>query len=424
METTKLAPGVTARFIQNNRFKTSMISICFYLPLCKDSVSVEALIPKVMCSQSPKYKDFSDINRRLDSLYGAVLSTSVDKLGDLHEIRFAVSALSDRYTLEDSGALSGVTELLTELLFSQYLSGQKYSDSVLTREKRLLIEEINSEINEKRRYARQRCEQEMCSGEPYGLPAHGTVESVKAIDADCLYKQIEMMLKTAYVNIQITGEKLPSGLLETFKQSFSKISRDYRALNNNIIKPAKPLETVIEKMDVKQGKLVMGLRSANVGNDEQTISTMVMCDLFGGGPYSKLFSNVREKLSLCYYCSARAVRLKGLIFVESGVEKQNTERAKAEIINQFNAVKNGDFTAENLAESVRSLSDSVKSVSDDLSSSDRWYSTRTFEENPLSPEDFANKISFITAEDVKESANSFLLDTVYIIEPKEEMENE
>ena len=424
METTQLASGVTSRFIQNNRFKTTMISICFYLPLCKDTVSVEALIPKVMTSQSPEYKDFSEINRCLDLLYGAVLSTSVDKLADLHEIRFAVSALSDRYTLENSGALSGVTELLSELLFSQYLSGQKYEDSVLTREKRLLTEEINSEINDKRRYARQRCEQEMCSGEPYGLPAHGTIEGVKAIDDDCLYKQIEMMLKTAYVNIQITGEKLPAGILETFKQSFSKIQRDYQTLNKDIINPAETLETVVEKMDVKQGKLVMGLRSASVGNDEQTISTMVMGDLFGGGPYSKLFCNVREKLSLCYYCSARSVRRKGLIFVESGVEKQNTERAKEEIINQFNAVKSGDFTAENLAESTRSLSDSVKSVSDDLSSLDRWYSTRTFEENPLSPEGFAKKISLVTADDVKESANRFLLDTVYIIEPKEELENE
>ncbi|MDD4699944.1 MAG: insulinase family protein [Oscillospiraceae bacterium] len=424
MEITQLASGVTLRFIQNNRFKTTMISICFYLPLNKNTVSVEALIPKVMTAQSPKYKDFSEINRRLDSLYGAVLSTNVDKLGDLHEIRFAVSALSDRYTLENSGALSGVTELLSELLFSQYLSGQKYEDSVLTREKRLLTEEINSEINDKRRYARQRCEQEMCSGEPYGLPAHGTIEGVKAIDDDCLYKQIEMMLKTAYVNIQITGEKLPAGILETFKQSFSKIQRDYQTLNKDIINPAETLETIVEKMDVKQGKLVMGLRSASVGNDEQTISTMVMGDLFGGGPYSKLFCNVREKLSLCYYCSARSVRRKGLIFVESGVEKQNTERAKEEIINQFNAVKSGDFTAENLAESTRSLSDSVKSVSDDLSSLDRWYSTRTFEENPLSPEGFAKKISLVTADDVKESANRFLLDTVYIIEPKEELENE
>jgi len=424
MEITQLSSGVTSRFIQSNRFKTTMISICFYLPLCKDTVSVEALIPKVMTVESPEYKDFSEINRRLDSLYGATLSTSVDKLGDLHEIRFSVSALSDRYTLEDSGALIGATELLTELLFSQYLSGQKYSDGVLVREKRLLSEEIKSEINEKRRYARQRCEQEMCKSEPFGLPAHGYVEGVEAIDNGFLYKQIEIMLKSAYANIQITGEKMPDGILETFKQSFSKIQRDYHPLNKDVIKSAQPLETVIEKMDVKQGKLVMGLRSSAVGNDEQSIGTMVMGDLFGGGPYSKLFCNVREKMSLCYYCSARPVRRKGLIFVESGVEKVNTERAKEEIVNQFNAVKNGDFTNENLEESIRSLSDTVKSVSDDLSSLDRWYSTRTFEQNPLSPEEFAKKISFVTAEEVKESANSFTLDTVYIIEPKEDSENE
>lgn len=424
METIQLASGVTARFIQNNRFKTTMISVYFYLPLCKDTVSVQALIPKVMTAQSPQYKDFSEINRRLDSLYGATLSTSVDKLGDLHEIRFAVTAISDRYTLDESGALTGAAQLLTELLFSQYLSGQKYSDNVITREKRLLSEEIKGEINDKRRYARQRCEEEMCSGEPYGLSAHGTVEGVEAINNDAIYNEIKNMLETAYINIQITGEKMPDGIIDTLKQSFSKIQRNYQKLNDDIIKSAKSTDTVIEKMDVKQGKLVMGFRSETVGNDEQTIDTMVMTDLFGGGPYSKLFCNVREKMSLCYYCSARSVRRKGLVFVESGVEKQNTERAKQEIINQFKAVQSGEFSSENLQEAVRSLSDSVKSVSDDLSSLDRWYATRTFEENPMSPEDFANKISSVTAEDVKKSANSFMLDTVYIIEPKEEMENE
>ena len=163
----------------------------------------------------------------------------------------------------------------------------------------------------------------------------------------------------------------------------------------------------------------MGFSSKIYGNDDVSLPLMIMCDIFGGGPYSKLFSNVREKMSLCYYCSAAAVRLKGLITVESGVETANAEKAEQEILNQLQAVKNGDFTDFEFESSVKSITDSLGSYEDSQASIDQWYALKVNNSEIYSPEDIVEKIKNVTREQVITAANGVNLHTVYKLFPKE-----
>ncbi|MDO4742995.1 MAG: pitrilysin family protein [bacterium] len=415
-----IVDGVVESFIKSDKFKTTVISVSFYLKATAQTVAVNALVGAMMSSSTIKYSDTVSLKRYLDNLYGAVLTNNVKKNGDYQEINLTLSVLDD--CKEGSGSLfSAAVNLLNDMIFERYFSDVDYPVEILEREKRLQSEQTLGMINDKRLFSRQRCEEEVCKEEPFGLPVLGTVEQIENIDAKALKSALKRIIETAYVSIKIIGKTLPEGAFTVFEDNFKKVQREFAGTKRDIVRQAGPVRTVADKLDVTQGKLVLGFRSDSAGADAQTVPVAVMADIFGGGPHSKLFLNVREKQSLCYYCSARPVRRKGLMFVESGVEGENILKAKQEILNQFNQVKAGCFTQEDLDTSIRSLCAGISMLEDDSSSLDLWYSARFDEQDPLTPKQYIEILNRVTKQQVVDAAQKFELDTVYILEPTEDV---
>ncbi len=420
-EIISLGNGVEGLFIKNSRFNTTSVSFNFYLPLNEESVAHNALLPFVLTSCSKDYPDFTALNLKLSKLYGARLDSSCEKYGDCQLLRMTISVIDDKFSLDDDSLVLQASELLLNLIFNPNTENGSFYECDVEREKRKAIEHIKGEIAEKRVYAKNRLIAEMFKGTPYGLPKCGTEENVTKITGESLYAAWENMLKTAFVRVHIVGAATPQKFFERIKERFETLQRD-NITDCKICKPLKPTDkvnTVIEKMDVKQGKLVMGFSSDMYGDDDLSVPLMVMCDIFGGGPYSRLFTNVREKMSLCYYCTATSVRYKGLLTVDSGVEKENCEKAEKEILNQLNIIKDGEFLDSELESSKKSFCDSLKTYYDSQNSLDLWYALKINNANLYSPEDIIEKIKVITKEDVVYAAKGVKLHTVYKLLPKE-----
>jgi hypothetical protein len=114
------------------------------------------------------------------------------------------------------------------------------------------------------------------------------------------------------------------------------------------VETAEDVTYVKETAPVKQGKLVMGFRLGMKDRNDDYAAKRIMSDVFGGNPNSKLFKVVREEMSLCYYCSSRMLRAKGIMLVQSGIESFNEEKAKTAILDQLEEIKKGNFTEEDL----------------------------------------------------------------------------
>ena len=417
-----LSEGAEGLFIKNERFNTTSVSFNFYLPLSSDTAAEYALLPFMLTTCGEEYTDFSVLNYKLSRLYGARLDASAEKLGDYQLLRMRISVINDKYTFENESLLSRATDMLLSLIFKPKAENGIFCNDDLNREKRKAIEHIKGEISEKRIYAKNRLIEEMYRGKSYGVPKCGTVEDVEKITGESLYKAWENMLKKAYIRVQVVGASLPPRFFESISEKLEDIPRT-EITNCKLTEPTEAsvkTNDIIERMAVKQGKLVMGFSADMYGDDDNSLPLMVMTDIFGGGPYSKLFSNVREKMSLCYYCSASAVRGKGLITVDSGVEAENADKAKNEILNQLNSVKNGDFTDFEYEASVKSLRDSLNSYNDSQVMLDTWYVLKACNNNVYSPEEISDKIANITREDIVNAAKGVKLHTVYMLLPKEE----
>lgn len=417
-----LSEGAEGLFIKTDRFKTTLISFNFYLPLKKETVAEFALLPFILTSCSKKYPDFSQLNYKLSRLYGARLDSSAEKYGDWQLLKMTVSVINDRYSLDGESLANRACDMLLGLIFEPSTENSAFLENDVSREKRKAIEHIRGEISEKRILAKNRLIEEMYKDEPYGVPKCGTVEDVEKITGSSLYTAWQNMLKTAFIRVNVVGSSVPSGFFERISENFALLDRKDITLPK-ISAPTKENKTVskvTDRMDVKQGKLCLGFSSEMYGNDDDSLPLMIMCDIFGGGPYSRLFSNVREKMSLCYYCSASAVRQKGLITVESGIETENAEKAEKEILNQLETVKKGEFTDFEFESSIKSVCDSLSSYGDSQAAIDTWYTMKINNNGTYSPTEIAERIKAITRDEVTAAAKGVKLHTVYKLLPKEE----
>lgn len=414
----KIANGADGIFIENTRFNTTVISFNFYLPLNKKTISENALLPYVLTSCSEDYRDYSELNLKLSMLYGADITVSVEKMRDVQHIKIVISVINDEYSFTNGSVISEAMELIMSMVFNPAKENSSLSYSDTEREKRKLLEHISGEFNDKRTFALNRMLENMFDDSAYGVSKYGTYSDAENITCEKLYTAWVNMLNSAYIRIQVIGKEIPEGLFNGVAEKLAAFNRT-KATDYTFCEPVKPRETVktvTENYDVVQGKLVMGFSSAVYGDEAFAFS--VMADIFGGGTYSHLFENVREKMSLCYYCSASAFRNKGLMIVQSGVEAENAEKAEEEILNQLRLIQQGNFSDFAFEASKKSIIGSLKAYNDSLYAIDRWYSSVIIGNELLTPEKAIEKISEITKQDIINTALGVKLNTVYRLMPK------
>lgn len=417
LNTKEICSGVNFTNIHDNRFKTARISATFFTPLSNDTVSANGILPYIITRSCKQYPDFAALNKKLSSLYGASIYSDVGKNGDNQVLVISAVGIDDKYSLDGQSVSKELARLLCSIIFEPDLENGRFKSENIEQERRQLIEAIDAEYNNKRIFAKNRCEQTMCANEKSGISPYGTKEQAESLTSDEIYNAWKNVLKTARVEITMMGDSSPELAMKMFMEAFSKVERkNIVDCSTEIVRKAP--DTVKEKQDVqtiKQCKLVMGLRAGVCGNDDDVMATRIMVALLGGTPHSKLFLNVREKYSLCYYCAAKYERYKGIIFIESGVEQKNIERAKEEIMNQLKAIQNGDFDDDEVNAAKLSLCNSFKTVSDSIGSLESWYISQTFENKKMSPEQTVEELKKVTRQQIIDAANKVTLDTVYTL---------
>lgn len=425
IQLTNLARGVDGMYIPSARFKTTRISVNFFLPLSAETISANTILPSMLTTSSAKYPNYRSLQTALGNLYGASLSASSGKVGDAQIMTLTLTSLDDKF-LDGERIARECALLLTSMIFEPNLDRSgNFKEADIVREKRLLLENIEGELNNKRSYALSKAESALFKDKVYGLPQYGTAEGAKALKAPDLRAAWQRALNQAYIRISVVGSKAPDEIFDVFKSKFSSIDREPAKLNIFDKLPARAeTERVVEAMDVAQGKLVMEFTTNTGGSVISTAAFSVMCDLFGGGPYSLLFANVREKLSLCYYCAARSNRFKGIMTVDSGVEQQNAAAAEEEILRQLEVIKSGGFSDDDLAASKLGKADRIRTMFDSARETESFYMSQVFDDTSCTMEELLEAVSSVTREQIIEAAQNIKPALFYMLKPKEDGENE
>lgn len=415
----ELADGVIFNSISDNRFKTMKLLTNIFLPMSEETASVNALLCYVMVRCCKKYPDMVKMSRKLGSLYGAEVNGSVSKMGDMQCIKIDIGGLSDKYAINNEKISAELSELLCEVIFNPKVNDGKFDEKDILQEKRQISDMIDSDFNDKRVYASQRLVEIMCADEVYGIKWCGTKEQVEAVTAEQLYSAWQNMLKNAHFEITFVGESNPDNAAEIIKNSFKEIKRTPVDLSTDVVYSVFEEKNVVEKMEVAQSKLEIGFRTACAEPEPETVATRLMSVILGGTASSKLFNNVREKKSLCYYCLARYQRLKGIMVIESGVESANIEAAKKAILAEVEDMKNGNISDFEINSAKLAVINSTLGVSDTITGLSSWYSSQVMDASVDTPEEACKKVEAVTREEIVNAAKKLMLDTIFVLKAGE-----
>ena len=359
-----------------------------------------------------------EINKSLEEMYGASFDCGIDKTGDNQVLKFYLETINDEFAFSnDEKLLKQGIEKILDIIFNPYLENGIFKDEYVKQEKENLKQIIQGKIDNKARYALDRCIEEMYKNEPFGIYKFGYIEDLEKIDAANLYKQYKKLISEAKIDIFVSGI-LYDDIEKIIKENVN-IQRLQEREPNYIIPDIKEKQLVeekeiIESKEVTQGKVIIGL-DVNLQDDNQRYATMIYNSLFGGSANSKLFQNVREKASLAYTASSNYIRFKSNIFVNCGIEIENYEKALKIIKEQIESMKKGEFTEEEIENAKKGIIASIKTIEDEQDTEITYYFGQEMSKNKVNIDEYMEKIKNVTKEDVEEIANKITVNTIYFL---------
>ncbi len=410
---TKLAEGVYLTRLPARKFKTSLLSAQFMTPIAAETAAAQALLPAVLRRGTMRYPDMGALSTRLDELYGAEIDYTVRKKGECQCVGFVASFIDDAFTPGGEKLLEPVAELLGQVIGNPVTKDGRFLPEYVDSERTNLVDAIRSILNDKRDYADLRLLQEMCAGEPYGVSRFGDEKTAQALTGEQVYEAYTRLLSSAPLELFYCGSASAERVEAALMAALSNLPhKAVQAIPQSQCHTArKEVKRVTDLMDVTQGKLGMGF---TCGSDD--FSALMMGNtLFGGSSNAKLFMNVREKLSLCYYASSLFHRQKGIITVSSGIEFQNFQKAYDEIQHQLKAVQDGKLEDWELEGARSTLCNAYATIGDSQSKLENFWLGQTATGRDDTPEALAEGVRTVSPERIYEAMKTVSLDTVYFL---------
>ena len=412
----EIKKGIKLHILNTDKFKTNLVAVFLTTKLERETVTANALISAVLRRGTNNMKTQEEISKQLEELYGASFDCGIDKTGDNQVLKFYIESVNDAFLPQSNeNILKKSIENILDIILNPLVENNAFKKEYVEQEKSNMKQRIAGRIDNKRRYALDRCIEEMYKGKPFGLYRFGYVEDIDNINEVSLYERYKQLIDQCKIDIFVSGnvnEEVENIIVEN--QNVKKLEEREPSYNTESEKNTVKQGEKIEKMDVMQGKLVVGL-DVNSQNEDEKYNVMIYNTILGGSANSKIFQNVREKANLAYEASSRYFRYKDNIFVNCGIEISNYEKALNLIKEQLEDMKNGDFTEEEVENAKKAIISSIKTIDDEQDTSITYYFGQEMSGNQKSVDDYIERIGKVNKEDVIQVANKVEINTIYFL---------
>jgi len=415
IETITLLPGITLRVCRDTRFKQGCLSFQLIRQMKAEEAALNALLPSVLLRGTRNCPDLRSITEHLDELYGASVSPLVRRVGDYQTTGLYCGFMDDRFALPGDQVLRPMLQFLEEILLDSPLEKGVFLSSFVESEKKNLIATIESELNDKRAYSMSRLLRLLCREDTFGIPRLGEKEQVETITPESLYSHYRNILRSSPIDIFYVGSAESAQVAELLMPLVTKLgARGTRLQPQTAFHPCEKSD-VVETMDVSQGKLCMGFVTPVINRQQDFAAMQLMNVIFGSGMTSKLFQNVREKMSLCYSIGSGYYGTKGIVVVSAGIDFDKEQLTRDEVLRQLNICREGGITGQELKSAKEALLSSLRSTHDSPGAIEGFYATAALSGLIFSHSEYMEAVEKATIDDVVACANTLELHTTYFL---------
>ena len=415
---TELKEGITLHEIETYKFKTNLYAIFLSTPLKRENVTLNAILPMILRRGSNKIKTQEEISKKLEVMYGADFDCGIEKSGNNQILKFYLESLNDEFIVNDENILRESLQVLIDIVFNPLTIENKFNDEYIKGEKENLKQIIQAKIDNKARFAYERCIEEMYRDKPYGLYRFGYIEDLENINSNNLYEYYKKLISECKIDIFISGktEGKSKQILEEDELIKNLKPREavYLINGENEEKEEVKEREVVQNMQVNQGKLVIGLDLKNI-TEKEKYAASVYNILLGGSANSKLFQNVREKASLAYTASSSYLRQKNNIIIRAGIEIENYEKALNLIKEQIVDMEKAEFKPEEVENAKQLIISTVNGIADSQDAEITYYFGQELSKESTEIEEYVENIKKVEPNEINEIAKKIQINTIYFL---------
>ena len=418
MKRENLAPGVFLNTLDAQKFNRCRITIRFQYPACRETATASAVLPLVLERCCADYPDMTLLSRRLAKLYGADLSVDNSTNGANRVLTVSVTGIKDEFALEGEDLTAEYADLVFGVAFRPYLVNGRFDEEALAIERGKLRQQLQAEVNDKRLYCVRQARRRFFGDSLAGVERDGYLEEVDGVTPQLLTQVYKEMLCRASIEVTAIGAK-DETVRRLLLAALEGRKRDWQAPLPGLFMPRRQPDHQVETMDMVQAKLCLLFTAGRCTGAQEIAASRLAMALYGGSVTSRLFLNVREKQSLCYYCSSSYTSVTGCMMVDSGVEPANARKAETAILKELAQLCDGPITDEEMEDCRRGLLSSLESVEDSLSGLEGWYFAEIARGGPVStPAQARAALEQVTKEQVRQVLRQFTLSVSYLLTPE------
>ncbi len=403
-----------------DKFKTNLIQLYFMLPLKNHKeAAMTALLPAVLKRGTEKLPNNRALKTQLEELYGSKLNFNVLKRGENQILKFSLEIVNEKFLPHKANLTEEAFELLNDIIFHPLLEDGIFKEDFVIQEKENLKNNIISLINDKYSYALENCIKKMCKNEKYGIYKLGDVKSAETISSRELFNHYQKIINKAKRSLFLVGNFKSSFMDNISEKTPLKTGEEIYDNNTEVVYKEKEIDFYEEEMPVNQAKLTLGFRTGITRKMDDYYALIVFNSLLGGSTHSKLFQEVREKRSLAYYVNSSIESTKGLLFINSGIDAENSEKVIELINREIKAIIDGQFSEEEFLRSKKSIVNSLKEDFDSSRALAAQYLLTLINERDESISETIEGINSVDIIDVQAAAKKLKMDTVYLLKSEE-----
>ena len=420
IDSKELIPGIKLHLIKTDKFKTDLSALFMTIPLKKETATIDCVIPAVLQRGTANLKTQEEINKKLEEMYGTSFDCGIDKIGDNHVIKFYAESIDASFVPDNEELLRTQLNILFSIAFNPVIENGMFKQEYVESEKENIRQKIREKIDNKEQYAVDKCIEAMYKEAPYALYKYGNEQDLKTIDAKSLFDRYQEIIKTAKIDIFVSGNIDEKNVKEIIAEEISKynlIPRESEYIQNNEqteIKEIVSTKTIEEKLDVAQGKLILGL-DVMENKPNSRFAVGIFNVILGESATSKLFQNVREKASLAYSARSIYIRQKNNIFIRCGIEIPNYEKALNIILKQLDDMKDGNFTDEDIENAKKYTINGINSVEEEQDTEITYYMSQELSGLNTDLEQYAKEVKKVTKEQIIDIANKIQINTILFL---------